>query len=130
LFRKHKISADAVRTLEDLFRIPTTSKEDLQKYNDDFLCVPKNKIVDFVTTSGTLGEPVTIGLIDADLDRWSIGTDEIRIKIATKTPSEELLQTIKNHFRSKLRVTPGIEFVPTEQVQKLRMSKLGRKPFA
>jgi len=60
----------------------------------------------------------------------SIGTDEIRIKIATKTPSEELLQTIKDHFRSKLRVTPGIEFVPREEVQKLRMSKLGRKPVS
>jgi len=386
LFRKHKISSEAVRSLEDLRRIPTTSKEDLQKFNDDFLCVPKKNIVDFVTTSGTLGEPVTIGLTDADLDRlayneaisfacagvtdedilqltttidrrfmaglayflgarklgagiirvgagipelqwdtilkfrpsylivvpsfllklieyaeqhtidvnasgikgaicigeslrdqdfslnvlakkiksaWnielystyastemstaftecseqqgghhhpeliiteilddeenpvpvgtegelvvttlgveampllrfktgdmvvahtlpcgcgrntlrlgpvvgrkkqmikykgttlyppamhnalnnfpevdsfiieiyhnSIGTDEIRIKIATKTPSEELLQTIKDHFRSKLRVTPGIEFVPREEVQKLRMSKLGRKPIS
>ncbi len=69
LFRKYKISADAVQTLDDLKRIPTTSKEQLQQYNDDFLCVPKNKIVDFVTTSGTLGEPVTIGLTDADLDR-------------------------------------------------------------
>jgi len=69
LFQKYKISADAVQTLKDLERIPTTSKEDLQKYNDDFLCVPKNKIVDFVTTSGTLGEPVTVGLTDKDLDR-------------------------------------------------------------
>ncbi len=69
LFQKHKISGGDVQTLKDLTRIPTTSKEDLQKYNDDFLCVAKNKIIDFVTTSGTLGEPVTIGLTDADLDR-------------------------------------------------------------
>ena len=69
LFRKNQINTADIQTLEDLSRIPTTSKEDLQKFNDDFLCVPKHKIVDFVTTSGTLGEPVTIGLTDADLDR-------------------------------------------------------------
>ena len=44
LFRKHKISADAIQTLEDLSRIPTTSKEDLQRCNDDFFCVPKKAI--------------------------------------------------------------------------------------
>ncbi len=69
LFRKHKISVGTITSLEDLPQIPTTSKDQLQQYNDDFLCVPKNKIIDFVTTSGTLGEPVTIGLTDKDLDR-------------------------------------------------------------
>lgn len=60
----------------------------------------------------------------------SIGTDEIGIKIATNVPSEELLQTIRDHFRSKLRVTPGIEFVSNREVEKLRQSKLGRKPVS
>lgn len=69
LFSKTGLHSKDIQTLEDLSKIPTTSKEQLQEYNDDFLCVPKNKIVDFVTTSGTLGEPVTIGLTDADLDR-------------------------------------------------------------
>ena len=69
LFSENGLTSKDIQTLEDLSKIPTTSKEQLQKYNDDFLCVPKNKIVDFVTTSGTLGEPVTIGLTDADLDR-------------------------------------------------------------
>lgn len=69
LFKQHKITIDSVSSLADLSRIPTTSKDQLQQYNDEFLCVPKNKIIDFVTTSGTLGEPVTIGLTDKDLDR-------------------------------------------------------------
>lgn len=69
LFDENGLSYTDIITLEDLGKIPTTSKEQLQKYNDDFLCVPKSKIVDFVTTSGTLGEPVTIALTDADLDR-------------------------------------------------------------
>lgn len=41
----------------------------MQYRNDDFLCVPKNKIIDYITTSGTLGDPVTFALTDKDLDR-------------------------------------------------------------
>ena len=69
LFKDNDIQIDAIQTLEDLGKIPISSKEHLQEFNDDFFCVPKSKIVDFVTTSGTLGEPVTVGLTDKDLDR-------------------------------------------------------------
>lgn len=69
LFAKHLIDIRAIRTLEDLKKIPVTTKNEVQLYNDDFFCVPKSKIVDFATTSGTLGDPVTFGLTDKDLDR-------------------------------------------------------------
>ena len=69
LFAKSTIDIKSIKTLEDLQLLPVTSKEDLQKYNDDFLCVPVNKIIDYATTSGTLGEPVTFGLTDNDLER-------------------------------------------------------------
>ncbi|WP_329806433.1 phenylacetate--CoA ligase family protein [Flavobacterium facile] len=69
LFQEHNIDITKISGLEDLQRIPTTTKEDLQKNNDDFLCVPTHKIIDFATTSGTLGDPVTFGLTDNDLDR-------------------------------------------------------------
>ena len=69
LFAKENIDIKSIKTLEDLQLLPVTSKEDLQKYNDDFLCVPVNKIIDYATTSGTLGEPVTFGLTDNDLER-------------------------------------------------------------
>ena len=69
LFQEHNIDISKINTLEDLQQIPTTTKEDLQRNNDDFLCVPTHKIIDFATTSGTLGDPVTFGLTDNDLDR-------------------------------------------------------------
>lgn len=69
VFKEQGISIDDIKTLGDLSKIPVTTKEQLQEFNDDFLCVPKSKIIDFVTTSGTLGEPVTVGLTDKDLDR-------------------------------------------------------------
>lgn len=69
LFKEHNIDVSKITRLEDLQGIPTTNKEELQKNNDDFLCVPTHKIIDFATTSGTLGDPVTFGLTDNDLDR-------------------------------------------------------------
>jgi phenylacetate-CoA ligase len=69
LFEKENIDITSIKTLEDLRLLPVTTKEDLQKYNHDFLCIPANKIIDYATTSGTLGEPVTFGLSDNDLER-------------------------------------------------------------
>lgn len=68
-FKENKIDVSSVKTLEDLQRIPVTTKDELQQCNDDFICVPQAKIIDYVTTSGTLGDPVTFALTDKDLDR-------------------------------------------------------------
>lgn len=69
IFSKNKIEINQISTLEDLQKIPVTTKENLQENNIDFLCVPKKKIIDYVTTSGTTGDPVFFGLTDKDLDR-------------------------------------------------------------
>lgn len=69
LFRENNIAVSEIKSLEDLKKIPFTTKDDLQKYNDDFLCVPKTEIIDYVTTSGTLGDPVIFALTDNDLER-------------------------------------------------------------
>lgn len=68
-FKEHKIRANSVNTLSDLHKIPVTTKDHLQQFNDDFLCVGKSQIIDYVTTSGTLGDPVTFALTNNDLDR-------------------------------------------------------------
>ncbi len=69
MFREHGIDIGKVEHLEDLAMMPVTTKLDLQLYNDDFICVDRHEIIDYVTTSGTLGDPVTFALTDADLDR-------------------------------------------------------------
>ena len=69
LFDSYGIRIDKIRHLEDLVRIPFTEKKDLQLYNDDFCCVPRNRIIDYITTSGTLGDPVLFGCTEKDLQR-------------------------------------------------------------
>jgi len=59
-----------------------------------------------------------------------IGTDEILIKIYAPKASASLLAKIRDHFRSKLRVSPTIAISTKEEIQKLQVSKLGRKPVS
>ena len=103
LFEAHKIKPDTIKKLDDLAKIPTTTKEQLQQYNDDFLCVPKSKIVDFVTTSGTLGEPVTVGQTDADLDRLAYN-EAISFACAGIGPDDilQLTTTLDRRFMAGL----------------------------
>lgn len=71
MFKEHSVDITRIKTIEDLVNIPVTTKKDLQQYNEDFICVSKDEVIDYVTTSGTLGEPVTFVLTSEDLDRLS-----------------------------------------------------------
>ncbi|WP_348822365.1 AMP-binding protein [Flavobacterium aestuarii] len=109
IFAKNNIDVASIKTIEDLALLPVTSKEDLQKYNDDFLCVPKNKIIDYATTSGTLGDPVTFGLTDEDLDRLAyneaISFDCAGIKEGDLV---QLMTTIDRRFMAGLAYFLGL----------------------
>jgi phenylacetate-CoA ligase len=52
-----------------LSQVPLLDKKTLSKRNWDFLCVPRERIAEIVTTSGTSGEPLLWMLTDADLRR-------------------------------------------------------------
>lgn len=109
LFSKEKIDISTITTLEDLQKIPVTTKDDLQKHNDDFLCVSKDKVIDYVTTSGTLGSPVTIALTDNDLDRLAYN-EAISFACAgiTKNDTVQLMTTIDRRFMAGLAYFLGI----------------------
>ena len=109
LFKNHNIKIESIKVLADLSKIPVTTKTDLQKKNDEFLCVPKSKIVDFVTTSGTLGEPVTFGLTDNDLDRLSYN-EYISFSCAGATSDDifQMMVTMDKRFMAGLAYFLGL----------------------
>lgn len=72
IFKENNIDISEIQTIADLGRIPVTDKSDLQRFNQDFLCVDPGQIADYVTTSGTSGDPVLIALTDQDLDRLAV----------------------------------------------------------
>lgn len=109
MFRDNGIDISTIRTINDLTKLPFTEKRDLQLYNDDFLCVPKEKIVDYITTSGTLGDPVTFGCTDKDLDR--LAYNEMKsFSCAGLAPGNivQLMTTIDKRFMAGLAYFLGI----------------------
>jgi len=69
LFQECGVDANTIRHLEDLVQLPLTTKENLQQCNREFRCVATAQTADYVTTSGTSGDPVLLALTDRDLDR-------------------------------------------------------------
>jgi len=49
-FKSNGINIEKIRCLSDLQQIPPTRKEDLQSRNDDFICVSRDNIIDYITT--------------------------------------------------------------------------------
>jgi phenylacetate-CoA ligase len=109
MFGQHHIDISKIRLLEDLQDIPVTTKEDLQRHNDDFLCVDRHRITDYITTSGTLGEPVTFAATDADLERLAYN-EAISFLGAGCTSSDvfQLMTTIDRRFMAGLAYFLGV----------------------
>ncbi len=109
LFKESNIDINDIKTLEDLQKIPTTSKNDLQQHNHDFFCVPFDKIVDYSTTSGTLGDPVTFGLSDNDLERLAYN-EAISFACAgvQKGDVVQMITTIDKRFMAGLAYFLGL----------------------
>jgi len=63
---------DDIKSLEDLRRIPFTSKEDLRKaFPYGLLSIPKEDVVRLHASSGTTGTPTTIYFSAGDIRRWA-----------------------------------------------------------
>jgi phenylacetate-CoA ligase len=71
-FARAGVKGDEVRSLEDLARLPFTTKEDLHtSYPYGMFAVPLRDIVRIQSTSGTTGTPVIVGYTRNDLRTWS-----------------------------------------------------------
>jgi len=112
LFERNKININSINSIEDLVHIPPTTKEDLQQRNEEFICVPKQSIIDYITTSGTLGDPVTFAMTDKDLDRLAYN-EAISFTCADGSPSDiyQLMTTIDRRFMAGLAYFMGIRLM-------------------
>lgn len=103
VFSQNNIDYSKIKTLEDLQQIPVTTKADLSEFNEDFICVPRTEIIDYITTSGTLGDPVTFAMTDKDLDRLAYN-ECISFESAgvVKEDTLQLMTTIDRRFMAGL----------------------------
>ncbi len=109
MFRDCGIDPARIRTIDDLQLLPFTEKKDLQLHNSDFLCVPPHKVIDYITTSGTLGDPVTFGCTDSDLERLALN-EKKSFECAGVRPGDivQLMTTLDKRFMAGLAYFLGI----------------------
>ena len=73
-FDKAGIKPEDIKTLEDLARVPFTTKDELRDtYPFGLLAVPREEIFEIHTSSGTTGTPVLGAYTRADIELWSEG---------------------------------------------------------
>jgi phenylacetate-CoA ligase len=142
-FAEQGIQAASIRTLDDLVQIKPTVKDDLQQQNWDFLCVPRRDIVEYTSTSGTMGRPVTIALTRNDLQRLAYN-ECISFACADGTPADlyQLMLTLDRQFMagiayyegirklgaSLVRVGPGLPAMQWETIDRLQPTTLVAVP--
>ena len=108
LFAAHNIDIDQIKTLEDLQKLPVTTKQDLQLNGEDFVCVERAEIIDYVTTSGTLGNPVTFALTESDLQRLTYNeASSFTMAGLQKGDIMQLMTTIDRRFMAGLAYFMG-----------------------
>jgi phenylacetate-CoA ligase len=111
-FHTNKIDISRIKNTRDLINIPVTTKKDLQERNKDFLCVPPSQIIDYITTSGTLGDPVTFAMTNHDLDRLAYN-EAISFTCSDGSPTDvyQLMTTIDRRFMAGLAYFLGIRMM-------------------
>ena len=71
-FQERGITPDDIQTLEDVRKLPFTSKEDLREnYPFGLSCVPLKECVRLHSSSGTTGNPTVVLHTQKDLDEWA-----------------------------------------------------------
>jgi len=143
LFAKHQVDIAAIKKFADLPALPTTSKEDLQQHNNNFLCVDPDKIIEYTSTSGTLGSPVTIALTENDLNRLT--TNEYNSFVCADgnaADTYQLMLTLDRQFMAGIayysglrklgagiiRLGPGVPSLQWETIQRLKPTAIVAVP--
>ncbi|MGB9837679.1 phenylacetate--CoA ligase family protein [Methanothermobacter sp.] len=71
-FERKGVYPEDIESLDDITRLPYTTKDDLRKvYPFGMFAVPRKEIVEVHTSSGTTGKPVVSGYTREDIEIWS-----------------------------------------------------------
>lgn len=71
-FDEAGLNPDHIRTIEDISKVPFTTKEDLRdNYPFNLFAVPLEEVVRIHASSGTTGKQTVVGYTRNDIDTWS-----------------------------------------------------------
>ena len=72
VFAKMNITPDTINSIEDVKKLPFTTKDDLRShYPFGLVAVPMEKVVRVHSSSGTTGNPTVVAHTQKDLDEWA-----------------------------------------------------------
>jgi len=135
VYAERGIDISGINQLADMQLLPITTKDDLQQNNMDFLCVPPEKVIEYSTTSGTLGSPVTITLTENDLQRLANNEyNSFLLTESTAADTWQLMLTLDRQFMAGMayyaglrqmgagviRLGPGVPSLQLEILQRLK----------
>lgn len=81
-----------IDSLDAFKQLPTVSKDDLNGSNGSIVIKDRSSIVEYVTTSGSLGAPLSIGLTRNDLERLAYN-EKVALGISGLKPNHSVLIT-------------------------------------
>jgi phenylacetate-CoA ligase len=124
------IDPDAFRSLEDLSKLPFTSKDDLRmSYPYGMFAVPLREVVRVQTSSGTTGMPTAVGYTRNDIKNWS--NLAARILVAGGVTQNDIVQIAFDYglFTGALGLHYGAErigasVIPISSVNTRRQVKI------
>ncbi|ABZ83094.1 phenylacetate-coa ligase [Heliomicrobium modesticaldum Ice1] len=94
-FQAAGIAPDHIRSMDDLARLPFTTKQDLrQAYPLGLMAVNEEEVVRIHSSSGTTGKPVIVPYTRKDVDDWAV-------------MMARCLKTVGVSRRDRVQVTPG-----------------------
>lgn len=108
LFKEGDFDSHHANT-SDFFKLPCTQKQDLAKFNDEFIAIKPEEIIEYVTTSGTLGDPVTFALNENDLQRLAINEEQsFHLVGVSKKDVVQITTTLDKRFIAGLAYFLGL----------------------
>jgi phenylacetate-CoA ligase len=104
------VSPQDIRSLEDLKKLPTTSKANLREnYPFGLFAVPRDQVVRVHASSGTTGKPTVVGYTAKDIETWSdmMARDFVMVGVT----KHDIFQNAANYgfFTGGLGIHYGIE---------------------
>ncbi|UVE52367.1 phenylacetate--CoA ligase (plasmid) [Haloferax larsenii] len=110
VFDEHGLTPDDIQSVEDLSKLPFTTKEDFRDhYPTGMFAREMDDVVRIHASSGTTGKPKIVGYTQDDLDVWSKAV--ARCLVASGLGSDDVVQNAYGYglFTGGLGLHQGIE---------------------
>ena len=94
-YKNHYRNTDLskIKGIDDISKLPFTTKDDIADYSHDFQCVADKDIIEIATTSGSTGKPLMLKYTKKDLERLALN-EQLAFHNAGMDENDKVLITV------------------------------------